>query len=130
MVSTIRVLVVDDNRDIREMLGMLIDVEADMSCAALLSSADTLLDSIIEHEAHVVLLDLKMAGKDPLEALSEATQTCPNTKTIVLSGYDDPETIHEASERGAWGFICKDVEPDTVISTIRRVYNGEFVVLR
>ena len=64
----------------------------------------------------VVVLDLSMPGKDPLEVLTEVAAAHPDTRTIVYSGYDDMKSIDKAVEAGAWGYVSKHEDFKQVIA--------------
>lgn len=121
MTKPISVLVVDDNADLMSMLATLVDGEPDMVCAGTLASADKLLDTIMEIKPDVVLLDLTMPGRDPLDAVAEASQRAPDSRIIVLSGYDDQTTMDRAVDEGAWAFVSKHGDMLNILRSIRTV---------
>lgn len=123
--ATIEVLIVDDSDDLAQVLEFLIDGEADMRCAGRLCNADGLIESVGDVRPRVVLLDLTMPGRSPLEAMSEASGRFPETRFVVLSGYDDPARVDEAVQRGAWGFVSKHGDVATIVRAIRAVAGGE-----
>lgn len=125
MERAIRVLCVDDNADLAEIYSSVIDAEDDMESVGVLGSADAMCDTIAEKSASVVLVDLTMPGKSPLDAIEEAASAHPECKVIVISGYDDAKTVSDALERGAWGFVSKHGEMETVLRAIRTVSNGK-----
>ena len=73
----------------------------------------------------IVVLDLTMPGRTPLEALGELSRTNPGVRTIVFTGHDDPSTITAAADAGAWGLVSKMGEPGDLIKAVRRVAAGE-----
>jgi DNA-binding NarL/FixJ family response regulator len=121
MTKPISVIVVDDNADFVSMLATLIDGESDMVCAGTLASADTLLETVVEIKPDVVLLDLTMPGRKPLDAVAEASQRVPDSRIIVLSGYDDQATVDRAVDQGAWGFVSKHGDVPDILRSIRAV---------
>lgn len=121
----IQVLVVDDSDDLASMLGLLIDGEADMACVGNIGSADTLLDAVAEMKPEIVLMDLTMPGRDPLEAMADAIQRTPEVRFIVHSGYDDLVRVERAIDRGAWGFVSKHDDPQQIFDAIRSVAGGQ-----
>lgn len=124
----ISVLCVDDNADISDMLAAVIRAESDMTCAGTLNSADELVDSIARLKPDIVLLDLTMPGRSPLEAMKEAHERHADTRTIIVSGYDDQKTIDDAIDHGAWGYASKHGDIALLLNTIRRVSRGESVL--
>ncbi len=123
--SITSVLVVDDHEDMAVTLKVLIDGEPGMQCCGHLNCADRLIHAIGEQKPSIVLLDLTMPGRAPLEALAEAAAAFPATRIVVLSGQDDPDLVDRAVNYGAWGFICKRGDPRTILNAIRIVASGE-----
>ncbi len=65
-----------------------------------------------------------MPGKNPLEALRELDAALPRIRTIILSGHDDVAFIDRVFAAGAWGYVSKGDEPDTVLQAVREVAKG------
>ncbi|MHC5025446.1 MAG: response regulator [Planctomycetota bacterium] len=124
--KTIRVLSVDDHAFLGEGLKTRLEVEADIEFVGWIESADTLVASVREHEADVVLLDIEMPGRDPFDAVRDLKSASENTKVIFLSAYIRDTYLDEALQAGAWGYLGKSDEPDAVVAAIRQVMNDEF----
>jgi len=121
-----RVLCVDDNPDITEVMRMVIDTEPRIQCIGCLSCADQLIETVrgMSPPPDVVLLDATMPGKSPLVATSEMAADFPAIRTIVYSGYNDAAFINRAKAAGAWGFVSKTDEPDAILRAILDVAAG------
>ena len=124
METPIRVLIADDSPDITEMLAFVIGIEPNMECVGSLGSANHLVEEIRSLRPDVVILDANMPGKDPLAVLVEIVAGFPGVKTILYSGYDDPDMIDRVIDAGAWGFVSKGRDPQAVIRAIRVVAAG------
>lgn len=124
----IRVLCVDDNPKLRAAWGRLLDREPDLELVGVLSRADELVETAQSRSADVVLLDLTMEGKDPLEAVIELSQRRPGTRVVIYSGSSEAEHVDRAIAAGAWGYVDKLAEPGRVVDAIRRVARGEIVL--
>ncbi|MFN0131545.1 MAG: response regulator transcription factor [Phycisphaerales bacterium] len=122
----LRVLCVDDNPDMVAVMRMMIDAEPLMRCVGCLASADDLVNAArrLSPAPDVVILDATMPGRSALESMSELTAEFPDIKTIVYSGYDDPEFIDRAKRAGAWGCISKRDTPDTLLRAVREAAAG------
>lgn len=127
METPIRVLVADDSPDITDMLGYVIGVEPNMECVGRRQSADQLAEDVRSLRPDVVILDASMPGKDPLAAMTEVVAEFPAVRTIVYSGYDDPDVIDRAIDAGAWGYVSKRQDPDAVVRAIRMVSAGNVI---
>ena len=124
----IRVLCVDDHAFLAEGLRSKIALEQDMEYVGWLPDATDLLKEVQEQEVDVVTLDIEMPGPDPFEALAEVHRRVPEVRIIVLSAYVRDRYLDAAIEAGAWGFVSKADDPDTIVQAIRRVAAGEFAL--
>jgi DNA-binding NarL/FixJ family response regulator len=126
--ATIKVLCVDDSPKLAAALEKLISAEADMQSVGAIRQADELVPAVKTRAADVVLLDLTMPGRDPLDALQELTTECPAVRVIVFSGTGDSELAQRAIEAGAWGYTAKGSDAANILSAIRTVAKGEMAV--
>ncbi len=120
----IRVLCVDDSPDVAEVLEATVQAESDMESVGMLGSADSLDAEIASRHPDVALLDLTMPGRDPMDALQEASVSHPEVRTVAVSGYDDQSRVDAAFQRGAWGFVAKDAGVPTLLDAISTVARG------
>lgn len=126
----IRVLCVDDAEDVCEMIGRCIALESDMQVVGSLRSADRLLEEVDQRSADVVILDLSMPGKDPLEALHELMAGTTGAQVITFSGRDDAGTREKAIRAGAAEHLSKDGDIPTLLGAIRRAARGAPTIQR
>lgn len=122
----IPVFFVDDEPRLRTLWEWIVADQEDMTLAGTLASADELIERVPTGES-IVLLDLSMPGRDPLEAAAEIRDSRPDCRVIIYSGYSDPETVRRAVESGAWGLVDKLTPPPQILDAIRRVAGGEAV---
>jgi DNA-binding NarL/FixJ family response regulator len=123
--NTIRLLCVDDNEAILWALGMHFAHTPDFEVVGTRSSAAGLLVAIKQLEPDVLVLDLDMPGKSPLQALREINRSGSPTRTIIFSGYLRKELIDEVMEAGAWGYVTKSDGEAALVEAIRAVMTGE-----
>ncbi len=128
--TKIRVLCVDDSRDITEVLKMVIDAEPDMECVGCLASADNLIaearrmsttPSNSSPTPLVMILDASMPGKNPLQAMRELAAALPWVRTIIYSGHDDKAFTDLAFAAGARGCVSKCEDPIAITQAVREV---------
>ena len=124
----IRVLCVDDSVSLTAAFEKLINLQPDMIGVGAVQSATDLLDALGRHRPDVVLLDMGMAGRDPIEAIADAARVHPGARVLVYSGHSDDELTGRAIEAGAWGYVSKHEDPQRVLGVIRRVAAGEVVL--
>jgi two-component system nitrogen regulation response regulator NtrX len=114
---TRRVLVVDDEKGIREAMRQLLEYEQiDVRTAATGSEA---LAVYPEFHPHLVFLDVKMQGMDGLETLKRLRQLDPGAQVVMISGHGTIQTAVEATQLGAYDFFEKPLDTNRVLLTLR-----------
>ena len=124
----IRVLCADDNVIITMAVEAAIEDAPGMTCVGSIHRADDLIETVERMQADVVLLDLSMPGREPLEAMEELVSRRPDVKVIVFSGYDDEGSVGRAVQAGVKGYVSKDGNTDSLIGAIRRIAAGETMI--
>ena len=112
-----RVLVVDDEKGIREALRQLLEYEKIevQTCA----SGSEALQRYPEFRPHLVLLDVKMQGMDGLEALRKIRELDAHAQVVMISGHGSIQTAVEATQLGAYDFLEKPLDTDRILLTLR-----------
>ncbi len=118
-----KILVVDDENIVRESCRLVLQTEGYE--VVLVSSSDAALGIIEELNPALLLIDLKMPGRDGMYLMGEVKEKWPEIPILVMSGYATKETIDEVSFWGAAGFIPKPFTPDELLETIRLVSDKE-----
>ncbi|MDQ3697080.1 MAG: sigma-54 dependent transcriptional regulator [Gemmatimonadota bacterium] len=112
-----RILVVDDERGVRQALGQLLEYEGYE-----VRSAENAVDAITEYERwrpQLVFMDVKMAGIDGLEALKRVREADPAATVVMISGHGTIQTAVEATQLGAYDFLEKPLDTDRILVTLR-----------
>ena len=112
-----RILVVDDEKGIRQALGQLLEYEGYE-----VKTAGNAVDAITEYERfrpQLVFMDVKMAGIDGLEALKRLKQNDANAIVVMISGHGTIQTAVEATQLGAYDFLEKPLDTDRSLVTLR-----------
>lgn len=124
----IRVLCVDDNPLVADALSTRLRLAGGFDCVGHLLDATTMLEEVHRLQPDIVLMDLDMPGAEPFEIMRILSGTHPETRVLVLSGHVRRDLLDRAVEFGAWGYLSKNDDAETLIAAIRRVANGEFVL--
>jgi two-component system nitrogen regulation response regulator NtrX len=112
-----RVLVVDDEKGIREALKQLLEYEEiDVRTCATGAEALRLYP---EFGPHLVFLDVKMQGMDGLATLRELRARDPGAQVVMISGHGTIQTAVEATQLGAYDFLEKPLDTERVLLTLR-----------
>ncbi len=116
-----RVLVVDDEKGVRQALQQLLEFEGiDVKTA---TSGHDALVLYQEFVPHLVLLDVKMAGMDGLDTLVKIRELDPNARVVMISGHGTIQTAVEATQRGAYDFLEKPLDTDRILLTLRNAFD-------
>ena len=121
----IRVLIADDQTLVRDGFRMILDAQEDIEVVG--EAADGL-EAVVkarELRPEVVLMDVRMPGRDGLEATRELLLELPETRVLILTTFDLNEYVYEAMKAGASGFLLKDVPRSQLIEGVRTVARGD-----
>jgi len=119
MIKKIRVLHVDDNDDARTLLSLLISQEEDLEEVGSHHNADGLQKLIRETVPDVLLIDLTMPGKDPIEAIHEVRTAFPDLRIVAVSGSVDPRLLARAQQAGVSQLARKTCDIGETLEVIR-----------
>jgi two-component system nitrogen regulation response regulator NtrX len=112
-----RVLVVDDEKGVREALKQVLEFEEfDVQTCA---SGHDALRAYGEFRPHLVFLDVKMQGMDGLETLKQLRALDPRAQVVMISGHGSIQTAVEATQLGAYDFLEKPLDTDRILLTLR-----------
>lgn len=121
----ISVLIVDDHTYIRNGICYLIERTTDIEVVATATNGIEAVAKTRLHQPHVVSIDISMPLMNGLEATKQIIASCPRTRVLVLSIYDNPVYIEEALQAGASGYVIKDAIGDEILEAIRSLHNGK-----
>lgn len=123
--TSIRVLLVDDDASIRSSLRMLIDNEPGMTVAGEAADGAEAIDLASGYRPDVVLMDVQMPRMNGLEATRALSADPDGPRVIMLTMFDLDEYVFEAVSVGASGFLLKNSPPSEVLRAIRVVHAGD-----
>ncbi len=117
------VIVVEDDRGLREQLAQILEDAPDIKCIGAYASAEQALPGILEKNPDVVLMDIKLPGMSGIQCVSEIKKVKPTMQIIMVTIYEDSERIFRALKAGANGYLVKSSPPEQCL-TIRDAYKG------
>lgn len=120
----IKVVIVEDIREIREGLQMLINGSEGFTCVRTFPNAEEALDQIPAIAPDVVLMDINLPGMNGIEAVRKLKPQCSQTQFIMSTVYEDDDSIFESLKAGASGYLLKKTAPARILESILEVYRG------
>jgi DNA-binding NarL/FixJ family response regulator len=124
MAEQIRVLLVDDQKLMREGLRILLELEPDLEVVGEAGDGQAALDAYADLSPDVVLMDIRMPGMDGVEATWRLREHWPEARIIILTTFDDEAYIFEGLRAGALGYLLKDVSGAELADAVRKVAAG------
>ena len=128
--EVIRVAIADDQELVRAGFAMVINSQQDMHVVSQASNGSQIVELSKSQNLDIILMDVRMPVMDGLEATRKILQqkTNTNTRIIILTTFDLDEYVMAAIHAGASGFLLKDTEPETLLNSIRTVYQGNAII--
>lgn len=122
MSGTAKILIVDDQRELREYLRFILK---DRYAVATVGEAEEAFKYLAEYSVDLVLLDLKMPKIDGITALEEIKKINPDTEVIMTTAYAPVDTMRKAFNLGVFAFLMKPFDIDKLINTIDKAIKKE-----
>ena len=123
--GTIRVLIADDQRVVREGLSMLVALIDDVQVVGTACDGAEAVRLAQDRRPDVVLMDLRMPGTDGIAATADLRERLPAARVLVLTTYADQDAIVPALQAGARGYLTKDASAEQIETAIRAVHAGQ-----
>ena len=120
----IKVAIVEDMRDVREGLALLINGTSGFRCVGRFRSMEEAAANIAREMPDVVLTDIGLPGMDGIEGIRLLRQHHSTLPFIALTVYDDDDRIFDALCAGACGYLLKNTQPARLLEALREVAAG------
>jgi len=127
-VATARVLVVDDQNLFRSGLVRLLEADARVQVVGQAVDGLDVIKKVAALQPDVILMDLKMPNLDGIEATRRVVAEHPQVKILILTTFDTDSYVLQALRAGASGYVLKDAQIDSIVSSILAVMSGERVM--
>ena len=124
----IRILIVDDHALFRVGIANIVGRESDMEVVGEADDSRSAIDRALETSPDIILMDLSLPPPGGIETTQRIKRELPSTAIIVLAVSEDEDALFDAIKAGAAAFILKDVGPDDLVTIIRRVVDGEYLI--
>ena len=120
----IEVAIVEDRRDIRESLALLIGGTEGFTCTGSYRSMEEALVKLKSHQPHVLLSDIGLPGMSGIEGIRILKDLYPDLLILMLTIYDDDERIFDAICAGACGYLLKKTPPVRLLESLKEAVTG------
>jgi len=123
--TPIRVLVADDHRLFRDGLRALLNSAEDLELVGEAGDGEEVVAQAAVLQPDVILMDLQLPGINGVEATRRILHTQPRVNVLVLTMFEDTDTVLAAMRAGARGYILKDTDEEALLRSVRAVASGE-----
>jgi DNA-binding NarL/FixJ family response regulator len=121
---TVRVLVVDDQRLVREGIASLLGIQPGISVVGTAATGKEAVERVLALDPHVVLMDVRMPEMDGVEAVAVLRRRAPGCRVVMLTTFDDEEYVVQALRAGAAGYLLKDLPAAELAEAVRLTHAG------
>jgi DNA-binding NarL/FixJ family response regulator len=115
----LRVLIAEDNADLRDLLVTLVSAEPDLSCVGTADSVDSVIANAREDRPDVLVLDLELQGRSSIDAMRSLRRAGKDLNIVVFSGHSHPEMIRHTLAAGADAYVSKSGDFEQLLDAIR-----------
>jgi DNA-binding NarL/FixJ family response regulator len=123
-----KILLVDDHALFRVGMRNILEREPDFEIVGEADDSRSAVDGAIQTSPDIILMDLSLPSPGGIETTSRIKRELPSTGIVVLAVEEDEDALFDAIKAGAAAFILKDVGPDDLVTIIRRVGQGEYLI--
>ncbi len=125
MESTIRILIADDHGVVREGLRSVLGSELDMEVVGEAATGKEVVERAAELRPDVILMDIQMPQINGIEATRRILEVDPGVGVVVLTMFEDDDSVFSAMRAGARGYVLKGADPSEILKVLRAVVGGE-----
>ena len=121
---TIQVLVVDDQRLIREGIASLLDLQDGITVVGMAANGKEAVAQTLELRPDLVLMDVRMPELDGVAAVAVLRRAAPDCRVVMLTTFDDEEYVVQSLRAGAAGYLLKDLPAAELADAVRLAHSG------
>ena len=120
----IRVIIFEDNRNLREGLFNLLESTNGFICVGAFAHCERVIENIEETQPDVILMDIELPVVSGIEAVRLIREKNTDVKILMETIFEEDEKIFQSICNGAQGYILKNTPPEGILNAIREIYEG------
>lgn len=121
----IRVLIVDDHNSFRSGMRSLLDSIPQIEVVGEAASGDEAVSKAKAFQPHVILMDIQMPGLNGIEATRRIYQSSPHISILMLTMFEDDDSVFAAIRAGAHGYLLKGADQEEILRALQAAHKGE-----
>ncbi|MEJ8817537.1 response regulator transcription factor [Lacibacter sp. H407] len=118
------IAITEDDEKVRHYLAEQIQLQIDVEELRLFADAETALKELSSHPVDIALFDVNLPGMSGIDCIQRLKMLHPRMQMMVLTVYDNTDTIFQALKAGATSYLLKSTPPEKVVEAIEDVFNG------
>ena len=126
--ASIKLLIVDDHPVFRQGLRDVFATDGDIDVVGEAADSQEALEKALKLHPDVILMDINLPGRSGLQVTASLLEQLPDTRVVMITGYDEPEQIFHSLRAGAVAFCSKDMPPESLINTVYAAFDGKIVI--
>jgi DNA-binding NarL/FixJ family response regulator len=126
--ARVRILLVDDHALFRLGMRQILEQEPDFEVVGEADDSRSAFEAAEQYDPDIILLDLSIPAPGGIETTQRIKREVPSAGIIALAVGEDEDMLFDAIKAGAAAFILKDIGPDDLVTIIRRVNAGEYLI--
>ncbi|MBI4315498.1 MAG: response regulator transcription factor [Chloroflexi bacterium] len=119
------VLIVDDHNSFRSGMRALLDSIPQVEVVGEAASGDEAVSKANALQPHVILMDIQMPGLNGIEATRRIYQSSPHISTLMLTMFEDDDSVFAAMRAGARGYLLKGADQEEILRAVQAAHKGE-----
>ena len=116
--------IVEDDKQIRESLAVLIYGSEGFSCIHTFENAEVAIAVVPTLQLDVILMDIHLPSKDGIQCIAELKPLCPHIQFLMCTSFEDTDSVFKALKTGASGYLTKTTQPSKILDAIEEVFKG------
>jgi DNA-binding NarL/FixJ family response regulator len=125
--ESLRVLIADDHPLFRQGIGTVIAAAEEMDVVGEAETGVEAIEQALALQPDVVVMDLQMPERNGIEATREIVSQSPHVAVVVLTMFEDDDSVFAAMRAGARGYLLKGADHEEIVRAIRAVCSGEAI---